>query len=90
MTSVVSSEGFSDDEVVRLAAAVETATRHPLAEAVLNEAGGRGLSVPPVQDRARDRVRGCWPLWRGSSVRLGRENGAVSYTQLTLQTNREV
>jgi len=69
---VVSFEGFSDDEVVRLAAAVEAATRHPLAEAVLREAEGRGLSVPPVLDPRTEPGSGVMAVVQGSLVAVGK------------------
>ena len=52
VTSVTALEGGrgSEDDMLRMAAAAEAATRHPLAEAVLREAESRGLSVPHAQD----------------------------------------
>ncbi len=57
-----------EDELLQLAAAVEAATRHPLADAVLAEARRRGLGAPPPADAAtttagcgvRARVGGRW------------------------------
>ncbi|QTL03388.1 cadmium-translocating P-type ATPase [Aquabacter sp. L1I39] len=40
--------GRTDDDVLALAAAVETGSSHPLATAILSAAGERGLAVPPV------------------------------------------
>jgi cation transport ATPase len=37
-------------EVLRLAAAAEAATRHPLSEAVLREAAARGIEVPAAAE----------------------------------------
>jgi Cu+-exporting ATPase len=44
VTDVVAAEGFTETEVVALAAAAEKRSEHPLAEAVLEEAAKRGLA----------------------------------------------
>ena len=41
-------DGQDDSEVLRLAAAVEGSTRHPLADAVLLAASNKHLQVPPL------------------------------------------
>ncbi len=46
---VLALPGFSDDDLVRLAAAVERGSEHPLAEAVVEEARRRGLELPDVE-----------------------------------------
>ena len=47
VTTLVPSAGWSELELLRLAAAVETGSEHPLAEAVVEAARSRGLE-PPV------------------------------------------
>ena len=46
VTDVITGSGFSEDEVLRLAAAVERESEHPLAEAIARHAASRGLAVP--------------------------------------------
>ena len=48
VTAIVPHGGFDENEVLRLAAAVEQASEHPLAQAIVAGAHGRGLSIPPV------------------------------------------
>ena len=43
VTELVPVNGFSDEEVLRLAASVEKGNQHPLGEAIQAEAGNRGL-----------------------------------------------
>ena len=43
-------DGLSDDEALRLAAAVEQDSEHPVARAVVATAAERGLAVPPAHD----------------------------------------
>ena len=50
LTDVVVANGFSDDEVLRLAAAVEKVSEHPLAAAIVEGAESRGLALPQAQD----------------------------------------
>jgi Cu+-exporting ATPase len=49
LTDCVPAPGFSDDEVIRLAAAVEQHSEHPLAHAIVNDARERGLTVASVE-----------------------------------------
>jgi len=80
--------GFGEDEVLRLAAAVESASEHPLARAIVEAARLRGLApaATKVTDFAMDAGRGAWALVDGHRVCVGnaallqREN--VDLTQL--------
>ncbi|MDX5359151.1 MAG: cadmium-translocating P-type ATPase [Rhodobacterales bacterium] len=48
VTDVVAAPGLTDHEVIRLAAAVEAGSGHPLAQAVLRRADG--IALPPATD----------------------------------------
>ena len=48
VTSVVAAEGFSEEEVLRLAASLERASEHPLAAAVLAAARDRQVQTMAV------------------------------------------
>ena len=48
--SVISVNGADEAEVLRLAAAVENLSEHPLGKAVVKEAQERGLPIPEVRD----------------------------------------
>ena len=50
VTRIVASAGFTDEEVLRLAAAVERNSEHPLARAIVNAATRAGLTIPEVLD----------------------------------------
>ena len=50
LTDVVAAEGFSDDEVLRAAAAVEDASEHPLAQAIVRGAKDKGVGIESVDD----------------------------------------
>ena len=48
LTDVLAFDGWSQDEVLALAARAETASEHPLAEAIIRGAEDRGLEVPLI------------------------------------------
>jgi Cu+-exporting ATPase len=50
VTQVVTSPGFDQDELLRLAAGVERASEHPLGHAIVSAATAAGLLVPDVTD----------------------------------------
>ena len=50
VVEVVTLNGFDEDEALRLAAAAESASEHPLARAVVAAAEERNLGVPPARD----------------------------------------
>jgi Cd2+/Zn2+-exporting ATPase len=52
VTDVLPTRGLDEAEVLRLAAAVEAGSSHPLARAVTAEAGRRGIAVPPARAAA--------------------------------------
>lgn len=45
VSTVIAADGFSEDDVLAAAAAVETGSEHPLAEAIVNGAKVRGLAI---------------------------------------------
>jgi Cu+-exporting ATPase len=49
LTGVEAAQGFNDDEVLRLAAALEAGSEHPLAEAILRGAEAKGLKPEKTQ-----------------------------------------
>ena len=52
LKTVETAEGWSEDEVLRLAAALERSSEHPLAEAILSGARERGIEPEPAEDFA--------------------------------------
>ena len=61
VTDVVAFDGFDADGVLRLAGALETGSTHPLAAAILSEAGARGLALPAVQQAGAAGGGVFWP-----------------------------
>nr|CAD6608480.1 copper-translocating P-type ATPase [Rhizobium sp. TCK] len=48
LTDLVTAEGFAEDEVLALVAAVEARSEHPIAEAIVRAAEEKGLAVEPA------------------------------------------
>ncbi|WP_063994903.1 heavy metal translocating P-type ATPase [Bradyrhizobium sp.] len=63
--------GYSDSDVLRLAASVERASEHPLADAIVNEAKARGIQTSEVQDFDSPVGKGALGTVEGKKVLLG-------------------
>ncbi len=61
----------SEDELLRVAAALERGSEHPLAEAIVRAAADRGLTVPPATDFRAEIGRGVRGMIEGRAVTLG-------------------
>ncbi|MCS6787884.1 MAG: HAD-IC family P-type ATPase, partial [Aigarchaeota archaeon] len=68
---VVAAEGFSEEEVLRLAASAESASNHPIAQAVLEHARSRGVELVGLREGAVVAGRGVVARLNGSTVRVG-------------------
>jgi len=71
LTDLVPLAGLSADEVLALAAAVESRSAHPLAQAVVRAAQERKLDFPPVADVTSLTGRGVQALVGQRTVRIG-------------------
>lgn len=63
--------GFTEDEVLRLSAAAESASEHPIAQAFLRAADARGLDLPDVSDFASITGHGLSASVEGRQVLIG-------------------
>jgi Cu+-exporting ATPase len=71
VTHIVPASGFAEDEVLRLAAAVERASEHPLALAIVQAATDRGIAIPEVTDFDSPTGRGAIGKVEGRRIILG-------------------
>jgi P-type Cu+ transporter len=69
--SVVPVEGWSEDELLRAAAAVERASEHPLAAAIVSGAAQRGIEPAAASDFASVTGKGVTGSVGGRSIALG-------------------
>ena len=71
VVAVVSAAGYSEAEVLRLAASVERASEHPLADAIVKEAKDRRIQTTDVQDFDSRVGKGALGTVEGKKVLLG-------------------
>ncbi len=74
VTRIVIAEGFGEDEVLALAAAVERASEHPLAQAIVDAALARGLVLAEVEGFDA-------PAGRGVSARVDTRDVVIGSTR---------
>lgn len=72
-------EGFSEDELLRLSAAAEFHSEHPLARAVVAEATRRGLDVPEPETFSYTMGRGIAAQVEGRTVLVGNRKLLVAH-----------
>jgi P-type E1-E2 ATPase len=70
---VLSPDGFGPDEIVRFAASLDQLSAHPLAEALVHQAVGRGLELSFPEQVAEDPGRGIAGVVDGRRVAAGSE-----------------
>jgi P-type Cu+ transporter len=73
LTDVVATNGFDEGEVLRLAAAVERSSEHPLAGAIVEGAAARGLALPAISGFGAIPGHGVEADVEGQHVLLGNE-----------------
>jgi Cu+-exporting ATPase len=71
VVSIVAAGGVAENELLLLAASVERASEHPLAQAILNAAAERGLTPGDVGDFASPSGKGATGTVGGRSIALG-------------------
>ena len=71
VVAVVPAGSYSEAEVLRLAASVERASEHPLADAIVNEAKDRGIQPTDVRDFESPVGKGALGTVEGKKVLLG-------------------
>jgi heavy metal translocating P-type ATPase len=67
----VVARGFTEDQVLRLAAAAEHPSEHPLAAAIVRAARARGLRLPPADGFAAHPGRGVTAVVEGRLIAAG-------------------
>ncbi|RUZ80914.1 heavy metal translocating P-type ATPase [Mesorhizobium sp. M7A.F.Ca.US.006.01.1.1] len=71
LTDVVTANGFSEDELLALAAGLEKGSEHPLAEAIVDGAATSGMTVAEASDFEAVTGKGVSGSVSGKTVALG-------------------
>jgi Cu+-exporting ATPase len=71
VVSIVAAEGIDESDLLRLAASVERASEHPLAQAILNAANERKLTLGEVGNFASPSGKGATGTIDGKAIALG-------------------
>lgn len=77
LTDLTVSNGFEQDEVLRLVAAVEAISEHPIAEAIVRAAKAKGLELPKVTDFASVTGFGVQAEVEGKIILIGADRFMV-------------
>jgi Cu+-exporting ATPase len=87
VTAIVPAEGASEAELLRLAATIERASEHPLALAIVNAAGERGIALGDATDFDSPVGKGATGVVEGKRLILGShrimEEEGVDVTAMT-------
>ncbi|MCZ0960357.1 heavy metal translocating P-type ATPase [Paracoccus benzoatiresistens] len=67
----IHADGIADTEALRLAAAAEARSEHPLGAAIVAGAGARGLDLPPASEVKATAGRGLSALVEGRNLLIG-------------------
>jgi P-type Cu+ transporter len=71
VTAIIRAVGFGEDEILRLAASVERASEHPLADAIMRTAADRGLAPGSVENFDSPTGKGAAGRVEGKSIAIG-------------------
>jgi Cu+-exporting ATPase len=88
LLDVVAADGEDPDRVVQLAAAVEDASEHPIARAIVTGAVERGGPLPPVQDFANLAGLGVRGVVHGHTVVVGRRQLQATAEAVPVEVER--
>jgi Cu+-exporting ATPase len=83
VTRILANEGYEEAELLRLAAAVERASEHPLALAIVAEADERAVSIPSVTGFDSPIGKGAVGTVEGKRILLG---NAAFLAEVGIQT----
>jgi Cu+-exporting ATPase len=71
LRKVIAAPGFADEELLRLAASVESSSEHPLARSIVDAAKARTLALSATAEFDSDPGLGVWGKADGRSIQVG-------------------
>jgi Cu+-exporting ATPase len=90
LTKIIAANGFTEDQLLRMAASVEQNSEHPLASSTVRAAKSNKLDIPGVQDFESVTAAGVMGTVEGKRVMIGKPGflidiGVKGVDQLTAQ-----
>ena len=82
VATIESENQFSEEEILKYAASVETPSEHPIATAIVKEASNRNITVPSVSNFEATAGIGVHGIVDGKSVAVLRDNAATCKIEL--------
>jgi len=82
VATIESENQFSEEEILKYAASVETPSEHPIATAIVKEASNRNITVPSVSNFEATAGIGVHGIVNGKSVAVLRDNAATCKIEL--------
>ena len=89
VVSIVPAAGFDESEILRLAASVERASEHPLADAIVRSAKERNLELSKVEEFDSPTGKGAAGKVDGKSILLGNSKFLMSLGVETQSLNAD-
>ncbi len=81
VTDIVAAAGYTENDVLALAAAVDSASEHPLARAIVNAAATAVLTLQPANGFEAVRGFGARAVVAGSQVTVGNERLVIDHPE---------
>jgi Cu+-exporting ATPase len=89
VVAIVTAAGFQENEILSLAASVERASEHPLADAIVRAAKERNLDLSKVEEFDSPTGKGATGKVEGMTILLGNSNFLTSLGIETRSLNEE-
>lgn len=92
VTDVIAFNGFTEDDVMRYEASIESVSNHPIAKAIVDEAKKRGIAIVPNSNFQSVAGHGLTAIIDGKKVLAGNErllnNNGIKTTEEGVMLNR--
>lgn len=86
VASIEPEQDSTEEDVLRVAAAVEKPSEHPIASAIVDEALNRNISIPQVEDFNATAGSGVHGVVDGKSIRILRDDAATCKVEVEGKT----
>ena len=89
VTDIVPGDGFDENELLKIAGSIEAGSEHPLGQAIVNEAKGRGIKLEELKDFKSITGQGVRGKINGDEVLIGSPK-LMHQSQVSLDTMKNM